>query len=47
MPRIRHIMLAFWLLLVSTWVSAQVTRVQGKVTDAVTGEPIPFISREP
>ena len=44
MPRIRHIMLAFWLLLVSTWVSAQVTRVQGKVTDAVTGEPIPYVT---
>ena len=42
MPRIRHIALAFWLLLVSTWVSAQVTRVQGKVTDAVTGEALPY-----
>lgn len=42
MPRIRHIALACWLLLVSTWVSAQVTRVQGKVTDAVTGEALPY-----
>ena len=44
MPKIRHIFLSALSLLLPLLVSAQATRVQGKVTDAVTGEVIPYVT---
>ena len=44
MRKIRHILLSLLLLAVPALVSAQVTRVRGKVTDAVTGEGIPYVT---
>jgi hypothetical protein len=41
----RHITFIFLFLLVSTGIlQAQETRIYGKVTDAVTGEPLPFVN---
>lgn len=42
--KVHYFLILFFLFIIPIWVDAQVTEVQGKITDATTGEPIPFAS---